>query len=123
MNVWFAIAGINGALAVASGAFAAHGLQDRIDAHALGVFETGARYHMYHALAIGLSALAMRGAASQTAQYAAMFFLGGIVLFSGSLYALALSGARAFAIATPFGGVAFLIGWVLLAYAGTRLAP
>jgi uncharacterized membrane protein YgdD (TMEM256/DUF423 family) len=123
MNVWFAIAGLNGALAVVSGAFAAHGLQSRIDAHALGVFETGARYHMYHALAIGLAALAMRGAAAQTAHYAAMFFLGGIVLFSGSLYVLALTGTRAVAIVTPFGGVAFLIGWVLLAYAGTRLAP
>ena len=123
MSAWFLIAGLNGALAVAAGAFAAHGLQGRIDAHALSIFETGARYHMYHALAIGLAALAMKGAAAQTAQYAAMFFLGGILLFSGSLYILALSGVRAVAIVTPFGGVAFLIGWVLLAYAGTRLAP
>lgn len=122
MNVWFTIAGLNGALAVASGAFAAHGLQDRIDAHALQVFETGARYHMYHALAMGLAALAMRGAAAQSAHYAAIFFLVGILLFSGSLYVLALSGARAIAIVTPFGGVAFLIGWALLAYAGTKLA-
>lgn len=122
MNFWFTIAGLNGALAVASGAFAAHGLQDRIDAHALGVFETGARYHMYHALAMGLAALAIRGPAAQAANYAAIFFLGGILLFSGSLYVLALSGSRAIAIVTPFGGVAFLIGWALLAYAGTKLA-
>jgi|SRR5690348_15649452 uncharacterized membrane protein YgdD (TMEM256/DUF423 family) len=122
MNVWFVIAGINGALAVASGAFAAHGLQGRIDAHALTVFETGARYHMYHALAIGLAALGMRGAAQQPATYAAVFFLVGIVLFSGSLYALALTGVRAIAIVTPFGGVAFIIGWIVLAYAGTRLS-
>jgi len=121
MNVWLAIAGVNGALAVASGAFAAHGLQGRIDAHALGVFETGARYHMYHALAMGLAALAMRGAAAQPAQYAAIFFLGGILLFSGSLYIFALTDARGFAIVTPFGGVAFLIGWALLAYAGAKL--
>jgi len=121
MNVWFVIAGLNGALAVASGAFAAHGLQGRIDAHALAVFETGARYHMYHALAMGLAALAMRGDAAQPAQYAAAFFLGGILLFSGSLYILALTDARAIAIVTPFGGVAFLIGWALLAYAGTKL--
>jgi uncharacterized membrane protein YgdD (TMEM256/DUF423 family) len=123
MNIWFTIAALNGALAVACGAFAAHGLQGRIDAHALSVFETGARYHMYHALAIGLAALAMRGAAAQSAHYAAIFFLAGILLFSGSLYVLALSGVRGVAFATPFGGVAFLIGWVLLGYAGTRLAP
>ena len=123
MNVWFTIAGLNGALAVASGAFAAHGLHDRIDAHALEVFETGARYHMYHALAMGLAALAMRGGAVQSAHYAAIFFLAGILLFSGSLYLLALSGTRAVAIVTPFGGVAFLIGWALLAYAGTKLVP
>jgi uncharacterized membrane protein YgdD (TMEM256/DUF423 family) len=121
MNVWLVIAAINGALAVASGAFAAHGLQDRLDAHAMQVFETGARYHMYHALAMGLAALAMRGAAVQSANYAAVFFLAGIVLFSGSLYVLALTGMRTVAFVTPFGGVAFLIGWILLAYAGTRL--
>jgi len=122
MSVWYVIAGINGALAVASGAFAAHGLQGRIDAHALSVFETGARYHMYHALAIGLAALGIRGSAHQPATYAAIFFLAGIVLFSGSLYLLALTGTRAIAIVTPFGGVAFIIGWILLAYAGTRLS-
>jgi uncharacterized membrane protein YgdD (TMEM256/DUF423 family) len=123
MNPWLLIGGVNGALAVAAGAFAAHGLKDTLDANALSLFETGARYHMYHALAIGLSGLAMRGPAARLAQYAAMFFLAGILLFSGSLYALALTGVRAVAIATPFGGVAFLIGWVLLAYAGTRLVP
>lgn len=122
MNLWFVIAGVNGALAVASGAFAAHGLQDRLDAHALSVFETGARYHMYHALAMGLAALAIRGPAATSAQYAAVFFLIGILLFSGSLYLLALSGVRGIAIVTPFGGVAFLIGWALLAYAGAKLA-
>jgi len=121
MNVWFVIGAINGALAVAFGAFGAHGLQGRIDAHALSVYETGARYHMYHALAICLAALGMRGAASQAANYAAAFFLAGIVLFAGSLYILALTGMRAVAIVTPFGGVAFLIGWITLAYAGARL--
>ena len=122
MNVWLLIAAINGALAVACGAFAAHGLEGRIDERSLSVFETGARYHMYHALAICLAALGMRGAASQAAGYAAAFFLAGIVLFAGSLYVLALTGMRAAAIVTPFGGVAFLIGWITLAYAGTRLA-
>ena len=92
MNVWLLIAAINGFLAVAAGAFGAHGLQGRLDAHGLQVFETGARYQMYHALAMGLAALAMRGAGAGAAQAAAAFFLAGIVLFSGSLYILALSG-------------------------------
>jgi len=123
MNVWLLIAAINGALAVACGAFAAHGLEGRLDARALSVFETGARYHMYHALAMGLAAFAARGAAAGPARAAAMFFLAGIALFSGSLYLLALTGTRAFGIVTPFGGVAFLIGWGTLAFAATKLAP
>ena len=121
MSLWLAIAAINGGLAVASGAFAAHGLQGRIDAQALQTFETGARYHMYHALAIGLAAFAMRDAAAGAAESAAGFFLAGILLFSGSLYLLALTGVRSLGLVTPFGGVCFLIGWGLLAIAATRL--
>lgn len=122
MNVWLAIAAINGFLAVAAGAFAAHGLAGKLDAHALQIFETGARYHMYHALALGLAALAMRGPAAAGAQAAAGFFLGGIVLFSGSLYLLALTGQRVLAFVTPIGGLAFLIGWIALAWAATRIS-
>jgi uncharacterized membrane protein YgdD (TMEM256/DUF423 family) len=121
MNLWLLIAAINGALAVASGAFAAHGLQGRLDAQALQTFETGARYHMYHALAIGLAAFAIRDAAATPATAAAGFFLAGILLFSGSLYLLALTGARMLGLVTPFGGVCFLIGWGFLAFAATRL--
>lgn len=113
MKAWLAAAAINGFLAVAAGAFAAHGLSTRLDAHAQTIFETGARYHMYHALAMGLSAMARARAAS-------WFFLIGIVLFSGSLYALALTGERAFAFVTPLGGVSFLIGWAALAWAALR---
>jgi uncharacterized membrane protein YgdD (TMEM256/DUF423 family) len=122
MNIWLLVAAINGALAVAFGAFAAHGLQGRVDAHALQVFETGARYHMYHALAIGLAAFAIRsgGAASTPASVAAGFFLAGIVLFSGSLYLLALTGARSLGLVTPFGGLAFLVGWIALAWAAAK---
>ncbi len=122
MSTWLAIAAVNGALAVAFGAFAAHGLEGRVDAHGLEVFETGARYHMYHALAMGLAAFAMRDGAAAPARAAAIFFLAGIVLFSGSLYFLALSGFRPAAIVTPFGGVCFLIGWGTLAFAATRIA-
>jgi uncharacterized membrane protein YgdD (TMEM256/DUF423 family) len=121
MNLWLSIAAINGALAVAFGAFAAHGLQGRIDTHAISVFETGARYHMYHALALGFAAFAMRGDAATPARGAAYFFLAGIVLFSGSLYLLALTGIKGIGIVTPFGGVAFLIGWASLAYAAMRV--
>jgi len=121
MNLWLAIAAVNGGLAVAMGAFAAHGLQGRLDPHALSVFETGARYHMYHALALGLTAFAMRGAAATAATVASSFFLGGILLFSGSLYLLALTGLRGFAFVTPVGGVCFLVGWGSLALAAMRL--
>ncbi|MGD0142462.1 MAG: DUF423 domain-containing protein [Rhizomicrobium sp.] len=122
MNLWLLVAAINGFLAVAAGAFGAHGLQGRLDAHSLEVFETGARYQMYHALATGLAALAMRGAAAAPAQVAAGFFLVGIVLFSGSLYILALTGIRGFGIVTPFGGLAFLVGWGALAWAATKVS-
>jgi uncharacterized membrane protein YgdD (TMEM256/DUF423 family) len=121
MSPWLLIAAINGFLAVASGAFAAHGLQGRLDAHALSIFETAARYHMYHALAIGLAAFAIRDAAAGAATVASAFFLAGILLFSGSLYLLALTGAKGFAFVTPFGGLCFLIGWGALALAAMRL--
>jgi len=120
VRLWLVIAALNGALAVAFGAFAAHGLSQRLDTHALGIFETGARYHMYHALAMGLAALAMQGKAARTATWSASLFLAGIVLFSGSLYALAFKGERLFAFVTPVGGVSFLAGWVTLALAAWR---
>lgn len=121
MNAWLLVAAVNGAIAVAAGAFAAHGLQGRLDAHALQIFETAARYHMYHALAIGLAAFAIRDAAAGAAATASAFFLGGILLFSGSLYLLALTGAKPLAFVTPFGGLSFIIGWCALALAATRL--
>lgn len=117
MNVWLLVAALNAFLAVAAGAFAAHGLQGRLDQHALAVFETGTRFQMYHALAIGLAAIAARNSA---AQLACALFLAGIVLFAGSLYLLALTGVRGFGFVTPFGGLAFLAGWAALAWAAIR---
>jgi uncharacterized membrane protein YgdD (TMEM256/DUF423 family) len=119
MNLWLLIAAVNGLLAVALGAFAAHGLQARLDPHALQVFETGARYHMYHALAIGLAAVTIRDTPAATV--ACAFFLAGIFLFSGSLYLLSLTAVRSFAFVAPVGGVCFLIGWGALAFAATRM--
>ena len=104
-----AVGAINGAIAVAAGAFAAHALKARLEPRALEVFETGARYQMYHALAMvlcGLLAMTRPG----------WIFQVGIVLFTGSLYALALSGVKGLGAVTPFGGVAFLVGWGWLAY-------
>ena len=125
MKAWLFLAAINGALAVVAGAFAAHGLKARLDADALSVFETGARYHMYHALAMGLAAQtangqAGRGPAAPFARMAAVLFLVGIILFSGSLYLLALTGNVVWGIVTPIGGVAFLAGWTALAMAALK---
>lgn len=117
MNIWLAVAALNGALAVAAGAFSSHGAN--MDSHSLGLFEIATRYHMYHALALGLAALAMRSGAG--ARIAAWFFLAGIVLFSGSLYALALTGVPTLKFFVPFGGVAFIAGWIALAVAGLRM--
>jgi uncharacterized membrane protein YgdD (TMEM256/DUF423 family) len=122
MNGWLLVAAISGLLAVVAGAFATHTLQSPADAHALQIFETGARYHMYHTLAIGIAAVAMRDRAATAAATACAFFLAGIVLFSGSLYALALTGQHALAMVTPFGGIAFMAGWAVLAFAATRRA-
>jgi uncharacterized membrane protein YgdD (TMEM256/DUF423 family) len=84
------------------------------------VFETGARYHMYHALAMGVAALLFRSTGSRQAQAAALLFFIGIILFSGSLYLLALTGARVLGFVTPLGGLAFLAGWTFLALAALR---
>jgi uncharacterized membrane protein YgdD (TMEM256/DUF423 family) len=120
MRHWLFVAAILGALAVLCGAFAAHGLEARLDAQAREIFETGARYQMYHALAMGLAALAMRGEAVTRARLAAIFFLAGILLFSGSLYLLALTGSGALGLVTPIGGLAFIAGWVALALAALK---
>jgi uncharacterized membrane protein YgdD (TMEM256/DUF423 family) len=118
----FAIAGaVSGLIGVAAGAFGAHALRNRLSAGLLAVFETGARYQMYHALALLAVAWIATVAPSAPATWAGRLFLTGTVLFSGSLYALALSGIRGLGAITPFGGVAFLAGWVCLAFAARRL--
>lgn len=108
------LGGIFAFLAVALGAFAAHGLEQRLEARYLEVFETGARYQMYHALAllgVGFTLARWPGALGTWAGWA---FVAGILLFSGSLYILATTGVRAWGAVTPVGGVAFLVGWALL---------
>lgn len=115
------VAGALSALAaVAAGAFGAHMLEGRLTSEMIEIFETGARYQMYHALAlVGVGLAAARWEGSLWA-WAGLLFLVGTVVFSGSLYALALSGVRWLGAVTPIGGVAFMAGWVLVAIAGVR---
>jgi len=103
-------------VAVAAGAFGAHTLRGRLDAEALAVFETAARYQMYHALGLLLIAALGDRMAGPWATGAGWLFVAGMLLFSGSLYALALSGIRALGAITPIGGLCFLAGWLLLAW-------
>src|SRR6266436_3301959 len=101
-------------LAVTLGAFGAHALRGRLSPEMLAVFETGVRYHMYHALAVMLVALVMGRMSGWLIQTAGWCFVTGIVLFSGSLYALVLSGVTMLGAVTPIGGLAFLAGWAYL---------
>ena len=111
------IGALMGGVGVAIGAFGAHGLRGRLSPDMLAVFETGVRYHMYHALGIILVAVVMGRMSGWLIQTAGWCFVAGIVLFSGSLYALALSGVTVLGAITPIGGVAFLAGWACLAFA------
>jgi uncharacterized membrane protein YgdD (TMEM256/DUF423 family) len=113
MRLWLAIAAVNGALAVAAGAFGAHALKASLAPDMLAVFETGARYHMYHALAMGLAAMA-------GSRWSPALFLAGIALFCGSLYLLALTGISSLGAITPLGGAFFLAGWICLAVSSFR---
>ncbi len=121
MDRLFAVLGaISALISVAAGAFGAHALRTRLAPDLLAVFETGARYEMYHALgllAVAWASTRWPGAASSLAGW---LFVAGTVLFSGSLYALALTGVRVLGAVTPFGGAAFLAGWISLAYAAAR---
>ena len=114
-RLFFGLGAASGFVAVAAGAFGAHALRGRLSADLLGVFETAARYQMYHALALMAVAWAVSRWPGTLPQWAGWSFVAGTVLFSGSLYALALSGVRWLGAITPFGGAAFLAGWTCLA--------
>jgi len=102
-------------LGVGAGAFGAHGLRDRLDPASMATFETAVRYQMIHGLAVLIAAQRSGHTPGPAARNAGIFFTAGIVLFSGSLYALALGAPRAVGVITPFGGLSFLVGWALLA--------
>ena len=117
---WFAIGAVLGALGVALGAFGAHGLKSRVSADLVAVWETGARYHVMHALALLAAAWAIERWPGAFTTGAAWLFLAGIVLFSGSLYAMVVTGARALGAVTPLGGLCLIAGWSCLAIAALR---
>lgn len=109
---------INAMLAVMLGAFAAHGLKKVLPVDLLATFATGVQYHFYHAVGlIAVGFIAIHLPASMQVRLTGWFMLAGILLFSGSLYLLALTGVRWLGAITPFGGVCFIIAWALLAVA------
>lgn len=116
-RLFFSLGAASAFVAVAAGAFGAHALRARLSPELLAVFETGARYQMYHALGLMAVAWAVTRWPGALPQWAGWLFVVGTVLFSGSLYALALSGVRWLGAITPLGGVAFLAGWICLALA------
>jgi uncharacterized membrane protein YgdD (TMEM256/DUF423 family) len=119
-RVFFGVGAASAFIAVAAGAFGAHALRARLSPELLAVFETGARYQMYHALGLIAAAWAAARWPGGLTHWAGWLFVAGTLLFSGSLYALALSGLRWLGAVTPLGGVAFLGGWACLMMAAWR---
>jgi len=121
-NLFISLASFSAMLAVAFGAFGAHALQNRLDEYSLGVFETAVQYHFIHSLAllaVGIVALSQpHTVLLKSAGW--MFFLG-ILVFSGSLYCLSLTGIKWLGAITPLGGLAFIAGWACLSVAGWKL--
>lgn len=113
------VAAILGGFSVAAGAFGAHALKEKLSEQAISIFETAARYQMYHALALLLVALLLSRAetAQSTLIAAGVSFIAGVVFFSGSLYALSFTGIKWLGAIAPLGGVGFLVGWGCLAIA------
>jgi uncharacterized membrane protein YgdD (TMEM256/DUF423 family) len=123
VRAWLLLAVFFAFTGVGLGAFAAHALKSQLSAEYLAVFQTGVHYQMLHALALLALALLMRQLPGRLLVAAGSLFTLGIVLFSGSLYALTLSGISALGMLTPLGGVAFLLGWLCLGVHAWRLTP
>lgn len=121
-RIFLAIASALGGISVVLGAFASHALKDKLSDRALEIWETGTKYQMYHALALILVALLIsRFPDSVLLVVAGYAFVAGVTIFSGSLYALSLSGIKWLGAITPLGGAAFIIGWACLAVAALKI--
>jgi uncharacterized membrane protein YgdD (TMEM256/DUF423 family) len=120
-RLFLTLAALAGALAVMSGAFGAHALKARLTPDLLAVYQTAVQYHFWHALALGLIGLvATQLPDSGALRVAGWLMVAGLVVFSGSLYVLALTGLRALGAVTPLGGLAFIAGWLALAWSVWR---
>ena len=115
------LAGLLGFLGVLLGAFGAHGLKSRIEPAMLETFEVGVRYHLVHAVALLVVALMSQQQSCSCIKVAGWSFTVGIVIFSGTLYVLAVTGMKWLGAITPIGGVAFMVGWIALLVAGVRV--
>ena len=121
-KLFITLASLSGMLAVMLGAFGAHALKGRLDAYAAGVFETAVQYHFYHSLALlAVGVIALSQPQTVLLKSSAWLFLIGIVIFSGSLYLLSVTGVRWLGAITPLGGLAFIGGWACLAASGWKL--
>lgn len=121
-KLFITLASLSGMLAVVFGAFGAHGLRNRLDDYLMGVFETAVQYHFYHALALlAVGVIALGQPQTAMLRSAGWLFVVGTLVFSGSLYLLALTGAKWLGAVTPLGGLAFIAGWGCLAAAGWKL--
>lgn len=121
MKTFFLLAVINGFLAVALGAFGAHGLEGKISTKALNNWQTAVHYQMFHTIAIFIVGLLMMNFDHVSLQWSGWLFVIGILLFSGSLFLYAITGMKFLAMMTPLGGVTFLAGWFLLGYAVIKM--
>lgn len=121
-KLFITLASLSGMLAVIIGAFGAHGLRGKLDDYAMGVFETAVQYHFYHALALlAVGVIALSQPHSTLLKSSGWLFLLGTVIFSGSLYILAITGVKWLGAVTPLGGLAFIAGWACLAAASWKL--
>ena len=117
---WFAVGAIAAAIGITFGAFGAHALKSRVTEDLLSIFEVGVRYQMYHALALLAVAWADERWPGSLLNASGWLFVLGILLFSGSLYLMTLTGARWLGAVTPLGGLCFILGWIVLAMAALR---
>lgn len=123
MKLFMIIGIVNGFLAVALGAFGAHGLEGKVSESMLGIWEKAVTYQMFHTVALLITGVLIAKIQSNSIFWAGWLFFIGILLFSGSLYLYSTTGIKSLAMITPFGGLTFLAGWILLGYAVVKYLP